>query len=94
MGVKATLIRNYWHIRLPISRKGIVKYRIHDIGRPHSNQRLAALYKDGYWRTISWRVHKDNVKVVGNTLRATNPRTSNILSRIRSEYGQITVRKR
>jgi len=91
MVVKAELIRNYWHVRLPVSRRGIIKYRIHDVGRPHSNQRLAGMTRRGGWKTLSWRVHKENVRIRGTTLTALNERTAKILQKIRQQYGAIKV---
>ena len=89
----AKLGKNYWSIPLR-SRRGLYNFRVHDVGRPHSNERLSAINRrTGRWVTYAWHIHKDNVKVRGNTLTATNKRTQKILDSIRSQYGAIIVKK-
>lgn len=97
---KAYLVGDYWHIVLKDYKKICIPetIRTHDVGRPHSNQRMCCVNKKtGKWITFSWHVHRSNVKVVkakkgrGYTLSALNRRTEKILNQIRANFGRIRV---
>jgi len=95
--LKAYLKGNYWHIPLR-SHEGITSIRTHDVGRKGSNLRLTGISKKtGKWVTVSWLIHKDNVRVArgkyGKTLSAKNLRTQKILQSIRSNVGPIKIRR-
>ena len=100
---KAYLVGNFWHIVLHDYKKACQSgtIRTHDVGRVGSNERIACINrKTGKWITVSWHIHKDNVKIVrakvgrGYTLTATNLRTAKILNQIRANFGKIRVVKR
>jgi len=87
----AELIGEYWRIRLFDPNLCYSdSFRTQDVGMAGSNMRIACMRRDTKrWSTQSWRIHKNNVKIVTGkkgykTLSALNNRTYRILESIRS----------